>query len=129
MRPGLFSHAEAELFHKLRSEGVPADGIGGLIAVTLQPCVVASQSRLGISCTERLIRASIKRIHVGAIDERQPNLEYYARLGIDATLTASERLRRVCARLSEIFSIYGDEVNFDIQRVKRDFGVDAFLAA
>lgn len=123
----IFSHAEAELLHRIDKAGKLRDLPGARMATTLSPCLKSSKSRQGRACAERLVACNVSEIYVGHIDPTQPPLDEYRRIGLRVVLTGDERLRMICDRLAGIFEVYGDSVNTEIGAIKERVGQGIFV--
>jgi len=99
---GKWNHAEFEAMNLAQNNGV--DLSQTTIVTSLGPCIMNSVSRAHISCTENIIDAGIKRVHIGVLDERQADVAFYEIVGLKTTVTSDPSLTKVCAGLNNYFN-------------------------
>lgn len=99
---GKWNHAEFEAMSLAKENGV--DLSLTTIVTSLGPCLIDSVSRAHKSCTENILEAGIKRVHIGVLDQRQADVDFYENAGLNTTVTNDPILTKVCAGLNNYFS-------------------------
>ena len=121
--PGCWYHAERNaLTNFQRLYGTPAPG--SLVVSSLSPCLRPSVSRAGESCTQLLLDHGLTTVHAGIVDPEQTSAgtQAYAKQGLDVTLTFDPKLVTACRELLNLFSQYGNRINFDLIDIKASLG-------
>jgi pyrimidine deaminase RibD-like protein len=113
-KTGLWNHAEKNAISEylVRFKSLPSGN--AILAVTLSPCVrETSTTRLGNACTKLILGAGVSRIHFGAQDVNQPQIE----TTIEITQTNNETLRRLSETIAGLFAkrpYHRDEIDFSV---------------
>lgn len=107
-------HAEAAALLKFEEKTHRKVEPNSLMVVTLSPCVGELANRVGISCSERLVKAGIKRVSFGWQDTKQtPSLKYYEEIGLQVMPVPDHELQTTCRALFELFhDLYDDAGRF-----------------
>lgn len=99
---GRRNHAEHEAMSLASENRV---NLSKAIAVTtLGPCLKESKTRDHDSCTNLLIKAGIKRVHVGVLDHRQADIALYKKMGLTVTTTSDPMMLSICEGLNNYFN-------------------------
>ena len=100
-----------------------------LLVVTLSPCIVYSGYREGPSCSQFLLDKGITRVHVGLNHEKQGGLDAYSSMGINLSVTADQRIKRVSKSLLELYvtnkNLVANNLNHWL-RAKEKVGLEIF---
>lgn len=99
---GKWNHAEHEAMALAAENRV--DLSQTIVVTSLGPCLIDSVSRAHKSCTENILEAGVKSVHIGVLDPRQADVALYEKLGLNTTLSKDPALIKVCAGLNNYFS-------------------------
>jgi pyrimidine deaminase RibD-like protein len=117
---GRWYHAERLALERFRTAfGAPSSS--AIAIVTLAPCThESSLSRIGDSCASLLLRAGIRRAHVGAVDRQSytQTEQDYRLMGLEVTVTLDRSAQLVCERIGQIFGILGKRINDEWPSIK-----------
>jgi pyrimidine deaminase RibD-like protein len=99
---GKWNHAEYEAMMFALENGV--DLTRAIVVTSLGPCLIDSTSRAHKSCSEILVEAGVKSVHIGVLDNRQADVALYRKMGLQTTVSQDQLLSKVCADLNDYFN-------------------------
>lgn len=107
-------HAEAAALQRFQEEFGRKPKESSTMVVTLSPCLLESKSRLGESCSHKIMESGISRVRFGCLDTKQtPLVDIFEQIGIEAQLIGNEEQRKICDSLYRLFDeLYKPEGRF-----------------
>lgn len=117
-------HAEQRAISKFEKEYASVDS-STLMVTTLSPCIKdMSESRVGPSCSKVLLDSGLTLVYSGVLDTSHVSdgIQEYRELGIHITITEDFYCKSVCQNLLGIFGTYGNRVNRDLIKIKKEIG-------
>lgn len=101
---GKWLHAESAALMEFKMKFNREPDPSSLVVVTLSPCVLKSNSRYGMSCSEQLLDSGLTRVGFGCLDVKQAkDIHDYQRMGFDVELISDKNLQQTSENLFELF--------------------------